>query len=130
MMMKFHEARISCAPSVTCWGTGTPLREFLHVDDLGRALLMMLEDYSGELPVNIGSGEELTIRELAAVIAETTDYRGAIDFDPAKPDGVPRKMLDSARIRSMGWVPAVSLRDGLRDTYKAYLQQQGYAGAA
>lgn len=125
MMMKFHAARINRIPSVTVWGTGTPLREFLHVDDLAEALLIMLRDYQGESPVNIGSGEEVSIRDLAMMMGDVTGYNGEIHFDLSKSDGTPRKVLESHLIRDLGWSPALLLRQGLEETYSGYRQQWG-----
>ena len=120
MMMKFHQARLRGDFSVTLWGTGTPLREFLHVDDLAAGLVTLLQDYSDAAPVNIGPGSEISISNLASLMAEITGYSGAIHFDSAMPDGVPRKILDSAILRQMGWAPAIGLRDGLAATYDWY----------
>ncbi len=120
LMMKFHAARINRMPSITMWGTGTPLREFLHVDELAAALIIMMQDYQGESPVNIGSGQEISIRELAMMMANVTGYDGDIHFDPSKPDGTPRKVLESRKMRDMGWAPSIPLRQGLEETYRNY----------
>lgn len=117
MMMKFHTAVKMRAPHVFLWGTGTPLREFLHVDDLAAALVVMMERYHGEVPLNIGSGEEVSIAALAAMMTDVTGYRGEVRFDPSKPDGTLRKCLDSSKIRALGWQPRISLDHGLRETY-------------
>jgi GDP-L-fucose synthase len=122
MIRRFHQARINGTPAVTIWGTGTPRREFLHVDDLARACLLLMEHYSGDSPVNIGTGEDLPIIELARLVAEVTGYRGQILTDPSRPDGTPRKLLDVSRLKAMGWQPAISLRDGIRHTYEWYEQ--------
>ncbi len=124
MMMKFHEAMLSNPPSVTLWGTGTPLREFLHVDDLAAALLCMVERYDGVAPVNIGSGEEISIAALADMMKKITGYRGDIIFDASMPDGTPRKFLDSSKIWALGWAPAISLEDGLSATYEWFCNSQ------
>ncbi len=129
MMVKFHRAKLENVPSVTLWGTGEPLREFLHADDLADGLVMLLRDHSGPDPVNIGSGEEWHIRDLAALMAEITDYAGTILFDSSMPDGVPRKVLDSGVIRGMGWSPSVALRDGLESTYRWYCDTGGIRAA-
>ena len=114
LMLKMHEAR----GPVTLWGTGTPLREFMYVDDLADALVFLLKDYSGEEIVNVGSGQEVSIRQLAGLVAETTRYEGEIVFDSSHPDGTPRKVMDCARLRALGWTPELtSLRDGLRLAY-------------
>lgn len=132
LIRRFHEARESGAPSVTLWGTGTPRREFLHVDDLADALAFLLERYSGEGHVNVGSGEEVTIRGLAELVAEVVGYRGGFAFDTTKPDGTPRKLLDCRRLAALGWKPKISLRNGLKQTYEWYLENlseaRGHAG--
>jgi GDP-L-fucose synthase len=117
LMRKFHEAKTSGAPCVTVWGTGTPRREFLHVDDLADACLFLMLNYEGEEIINIGVGEDVSIRELAELFREIVAYRGEIVYDRSKPDGTPRKLLDVTRIRAMGWRPKISLRDGLKQTY-------------
>lgn len=118
LMIKMHRAKQENLSVLELWGTGTPLREFLHVDDLARALIIMLERYEGRTPLNIGSGTEITIEALAAQMAQVVGYQGAITFNPAYPDGTPRKILDSGMIRALGWQPAIGLADGLRDTYE------------
>ena len=110
------------APAI--WGTGTPRREFLHVDDLADACVMLLETYDSSEIVNIGCGEDVTIRELADVIAEIVGYTGGFRFDSTKPDGTPRKLLDVSRINALGWVPQISLREGVSMTYADYLSHQ------
>lgn len=119
MLMKFH----ANGPFVTLWGTGSPLREFLHVDDLAAALLLLLRSYDGEQPVNIGSGEEITIRALADLIKTITGFEGRVGFDETKPDGTPRKLLDSSRMRALGWAPSIGLEDGLCQTYAWYCNE-------
>lgn len=121
MLLKFHQAKLSNAQQVTLWGTGNPLREFLHVDDLAAGLLHLLQNYSDDAPVNIGSGVEISIRDLATLVAEVTGYTGQVVFDSAMPDGTPRKVLDNTRINAMGWRPRVALRDGLRAAYVDYM---------
>lgn len=117
LIRKIHDAKVSGAESVTLWGTGTPLREFLHVDDLAHALVFLLQNYSGNAPVNIGSGSEITIAELARTIAEVIGYNGAFTYDTSKPDGTPRKLLDSSKMNALGWQPDISLQEGLAQTY-------------
>lgn len=115
LILKIEDAIRLKKPSLTLWGTGMPLREFLHVDDLAEALVLLLEHYSDESPVNIGSGTEVSIKDLSDLIAQICGYRGDILFDSAMPDGTPRKVLDSTGIRAMGWAPVIQLRQGLED---------------
>ena len=117
MLRKFHEAREQGKPEVELWGTGTPYREFLHVDDLADACLHLLLHYDGAAPVNIGTGEDLTIRELAELVRGITGYTGGIAFDASKPDGTPRKLLDVSRLRDMGWQASIDLREGISAVY-------------
>jgi GDP-L-fucose synthase len=120
LMRKAHEARIAGDDALVVWGTGRPRREFLYVDDLADALVFLLESYSGDLPINIGTGQDIAIGELAAVIAEVVGFKGALQFDPDKPDGPPRKLLDVSRLAALGWSPSTDLRDGLAETYRWY----------
>lgn len=124
MIRRFHEARESNAPSVTIWGTGTPRREFLHVDDLASGILHLLQTAEPPDIVNIGSGQEVSILELAGMVAETVDYRGQILTDPNRPDGTPRKLSDISRMRNLGWEPSISLPEGLRSAYSSFLQER------
>jgi GDP-L-fucose synthase len=117
MMRRFHEAKLARADRVVVWGTGNAQREFLHVDDLANALLMLVEKYDEAQAINVGSGEEVTIAELAAMMKDTVGFEGSIELDVSKPDGTPRKALDSSRIRALGWAPSHTLREGLRTTY-------------
>jgi GDP-L-fucose synthase len=117
LIRKFHEARVAGSDEVVLWGSGTPRREFLHVDDLASACALLLRDYDGDEPVNVGCGSDLTIRELAAVVAEVTGFTGRIGWDTGKPDGTPRKLLDVSRLTALGWRPAIALRDGIAATY-------------
>ena len=121
LLRKFHEAKISGAPSVTLWGSGRPLREFMHCDDLADALVFLLKTYSGHDHVNVGSGVEVTIRQLAETIAEVVGYKAELAFDATKPDGTPRKLMDSSRLHAMGWNRARSLQDGVADAYRNFL---------
>lgn len=123
LIRKFHDAKISGAQSVTLWGTGSPRREFLHSDDLGRACLFLLENYDDEIAINVGASEDLEILELAEQIKDIVGFSGAIDWDKSKPDGTPRKFLDSSRIRAMGWSPSISLSAGISQTYSWYVSQ-------
>lgn len=123
MMMKFHTAVKMRAPHVFLWGTGRPLREFLHVDDLAAALLCLMEKYDGAAPVNVGSGQEISIAGLAGLITKITGFEGSIIYDASRPDGTPRKLLDSAKMRAMGWEPDMPLEEGLRGVYAWYCGQ-------
>ena len=117
LMVKMHKARLEGAATVSVWGTGTPRREFLFVDDLADALVYLTKNYSDEEHVNIGYGDDVTIRELAETMARVTGFRGQLDFDTSKPDGTPRKLMDCRRMTALGWTPKVNLEDGLKATY-------------
>ena len=121
LIRRFHEARERGDASVTIWGTGTPRREFLHVDDLAAACFHLMELADPPDWVNVGTGEDLTILELATIVAETTGFTGEILTDPTKPDGTPRKLLDISKIKSTGWLPRITLRDGLAGAYRDFL---------
>jgi GDP-L-fucose synthase len=123
LIRRFHEAKEAGAPSVTVWGSGTPLREFLHVDDLAKACLFLLENYDDPVPINVGTGQDLSIRQLADMVADVVQYDGDILFDKEKPDGTPRKLLDVRKINDLGWRAEIDLRDGLKQTYAWYVQQ-------
>lgn len=120
LIRKFHEAKLTDAPEVVVWGTGTPRREFLHVDDLADAVLFLMLHYDDPEIINVGTGEDVTIRELALLIRDIVGYRGPIVFDPSKPDGTPRKLLDVHRLTSLGWTAHRSLDAGLADLYSWY----------
>ncbi len=124
LIRRFHEAKISGAPDVAVWGTGTPRREFLYVDDLADACVHLMKTYSSEELVNIGTGEDITIAEFARVVAKVVGYTGTISFDPARPDGTPRKLLDVDRLAKLGWRARTSLEDGIRLAYAAYLKER------
>lgn len=128
LIRKMHAAKLAGAPSVPVWGSGRPRREFLHVDDLAEACLFLLERYSGAAPVNVGCGEDLTIAELAALVAEVVGYEGELVFEREKPDGTPRKLLDVSVLRQMGWRPSIPLRQGLEQTYAWY--RRSFAGGS
>jgi GDP-L-fucose synthase len=130
LMHRFHDAKVGGDPTVTVWGTGTPLREFLHVDDLASAVLHLLDEYDEPGPINIGYGEDLPIKELATLVAETVGFAGEIVWDSKRPDGTPRKILDSSRIRSLGWEPRVHLREGLASTYAWFLENRASGSGA
>ena len=120
MIRRFHEAKESGAIDVAMWGTGSPRREFLHVDDLAKACLFMIENYDGDVPLNVGCGDDITIKELAETIARIVGFNGKISWDPSKPDGTPRKLLDISRLKTLGWSPEISLDHGVNSTYKWY----------
>ena len=122
LIQKFHNAKINKSDSVEVWGTGEAKREFLHVDDMASGIIFLLENYFDNKPVNLGTGEEVTIKELAYLVSEVVDYKGNIVFDTSKPDGIPRKILDSSKILKLGWKPSISLLKGLKKTYKVYLE--------
>jgi len=129
LVRRFHEARLQSAPNVTLWGTGTPRREFLHVDDLASAAVFALEHYEESAPLNVGTGEDLSIAELAAAVARVVGYPGEILYDPSKPDGTPRKLLDVSRINALGWKSRIGLEEGIRSTYKWFCANQQAAVA-
>lgn len=126
LIRKFHEAKTRQDPRVVCWGTGNPLREFLHSDDLARALVFLLERYSEEQLINVGSGTEISIRELAGLVAEVVGFTGEVAWDATKPDGTPRKLMDSSRLFALGWRPEVGLREGIASAYEDF---QNIAGS-
>jgi GDP-L-fucose synthase len=121
LLRKFHEASLSGAESVTLWGSGTPRREFLHVDDLAKAVLFLLQGYDDATAINVGTGVDLEIRELASRIAQVTDYQGQIRWDTSKPDGTPQKLLDVTRINNLGWTSEIALDQGLKMTYEWFV---------
>jgi GDP-L-fucose synthase len=122
LMRKFHEAKINNLPVVEVWGSGKPMREFLHVVDLAEACYFLMMNYDGHRFINAGSGKDITIRELAEMIRDITGYTCSLVFNPEKPDGTPRKLLDSSRINELGWKPKISLREGITATYMSYLK--------
>jgi GDP-L-fucose synthase len=123
LIRKFHQARITRASSVSVWGTGAPRREFLHVDDLASAAVFLMPRLEGGELINIGAGEDISIRELAEMIAEIVEYNGTIEWDTSKPDGTPRKLLDVSRLHALGWRSSIRLREGIRAVYDWYLRQ-------
>ncbi len=124
LIRRFHEAKLRGDREVPMWGSGTPRREFLHVDDLGDALVFLMERYSAEDFINIGIGDDVTILELAQLIKDTVGFAGAITLDPSKPDGTPRKLMDVSRLAALGWKASIALRVGVRDTYRWFLENQ------
>ena len=126
LMRKFHEARNSGAPNVEVWGSGTPRREFLHVNDLADACVFLMKSYSSPEIVNIGWGKDVSILDLAQLIKGVVGFDGKIVFDSSKPDGTPRKLLDTSRMQSLGWTPSISLIDGLQDTYAWFRKSEAH----
>ncbi|MDQ0992465.1 GDP-L-fucose synthase [Streptomyces sp. V3I7] len=130
LVRRFHEARRDGLEEVVLWGSGTPRREFLHVDDLAAACVTLLRRYDGSLPVNVGCGEDLTIRELARIVGEVVGYEGRITFDTTKPDGTPRKLLDVSLMTELGWRPRIALRKGIASTYASWREAEESGAAA
>jgi GDP-L-fucose synthase len=124
LIRKMHEAKSSGSPSITIWGTGSPRREFLHVDDCADALVFLVQHYSDYEHVNVGSGSDLTIMELAQTIRRIVGYQGSIEHDRTKPDGTPRKLMDGSRIAAMGWAPRIDLESGIRSAYSSFLAKK------
>lgn len=130
LIRKMHEARETDAPEVEIWGTGTPRREFLHVDDLADACVFLLRHYAGEEHINVGTGTDVTIAELARMIQSVVGYRGMLRFNPAYPDGTPRKLMDTSRLATLGWRPRIALADGLRSAYDWFVAHRTEARLA
>ncbi|MDB6032789.1 MAG: NAD-dependent epimerase/dehydratase [Verrucomicrobiales bacterium] len=129
LIRKFHEAKINQAPSMVCWGTGSPMREFLYSDDCARACIYLLEHYSEEQFINVGSNTEVSIRELSEVVQHVVGYEGKIIWDTSKPDGSPRKLMDSSRLFALGWKPTVDLATGIKLAYEDFLKRSSSAAA-
>jgi GDP-L-fucose synthase len=129
LIRKAHDAKRAGAASLEVWGTGTPRREFLHVDDCADALVFLMKTYSDESHINVGSGVDLEVGELARLVAEIVGFRGRLAFDPSKPDGTPRKLMSPARLQALGWRPQISLREGIAATYRWFLDQASPEGA-
>ncbi len=125
LIRKFHEAKTADAPTVTCWGTGSPLRDFLYSDDLARACVFLLENYSEDQFINISSGKEVSVRELTETVRRVVGFAGQIIWDKTKPDGMPRKLMDSSRLLALGWRPQVDLETGIRLAYEDFLKRFG-----
>jgi GDP-L-fucose synthase len=123
LIRKFHLAKINGESRVVVWGSGKPLREFLHVDDLAKGVLFCLDNYDDYEPINCGAGEEFSIREIAEKIQKVVGYKGEISFDSTKPDGAPRKLMHSGKIRELGWKPNINIEEGLSSTYEWFVQQ-------
>jgi GDP-L-fucose synthase len=124
LINKFHAAKIRAQQEVVVWGIGSPLREFLHVDDLARAVVFCLDNYDDYQHINCGAGSEVSIRNLAEILSRTVEHSGQIVYDKSKPDGTPRKLMDSSRIAALGWNPKISLEDGIRYAYQWYLENR------
>ncbi len=129
LIRKFHDAKVAGAPKVVVWGSGSPKREFLHVDDLADAAVHLMLNYDDSEIINVGAGEDLSIRELAELVKTITGYGGQIVFDSTKPDGTPRKLLDVSNLKALGWRPRIALSEGIAQTYRWYLDQPGTASA-
>ncbi|HEX3117442.1 MAG TPA: NAD-dependent epimerase/dehydratase family protein, partial [Bradyrhizobium sp.] len=127
LIRRFHEAKLAGVSDVMVWGTGAPRREFLYVDDMADACVHLMKTYSGDELVNIGTGEDITVAEFARVVAKAVGYTGAISFDPSRPDGTPRKLLDVSRLAKLGWRARTSLEDGIGLAYRAYLSESKQA---
>jgi GDP-L-fucose synthase len=123
LIRKFHESKMAGSGSVACWGTGSPLREFLYAEDLGRACIFLMKHYSEEQFINVGCGSDVTIKQLAELVRDTVGFRGEITWDTSKPDGTPRKLMDSSRLFALGWKPQVDLRTGIRLAYEDFLNR-------
>jgi GDP-L-fucose synthase len=130
LIRKAHEAKLRGDASFVVWGTGTPRREFLHADDCADALVHLMRVYSAPEHINVGSGEDLPISELARLVAEAVGFKGTIEHDPGKPDGTPRKLMSGEKIRALGWRPKIGLREGLADAYRAFLELEAASAAA
>lgn len=124
LIRKFHEAKTENHPAVTCWGTGSPRREFMYVDDLARACVFLMKNYSEEKFINIGTGTDVTIREAVELVRQTVGYKGEIIWDTSKPDGTPRKLMDTSRLSALGWKPQIDLSTGLRLAYESFLRNE------
>ncbi|MCO5287717.1 MAG: GDP-L-fucose synthase [Chitinophagaceae bacterium] len=125
LLRKFHEAKINHDPSVVVWGTGTPLREFLHADDLADALYFLMQHYDGAEFVNVGTGKDISIGDLARLVKKITGYEGTLQFDTSKPDGTPRKLLDVSKLHNLGWKPSIGFEEGIRSVYiKKFIEDQ------
>ncbi len=121
LIRKIHQAKVKGESSITLWGSGLPRREFLHSNDLASASVLLIEKYDHNMPVNIGTGKDTEIRELAELISQVVGYEGTVLWDTSKPDGTPRKLLDISRISNLGWAPSISLREGIESTYRSFL---------
>jgi GDP-L-fucose synthase len=125
LIRKFHEAKEQSAPTVTCWGSGRPMREFMHADDLGSACVFLMENYNEENFINVGTQSEISIKDLALLISDIVGYKGEIVWDATKPDGTPRKLMDSSRLFALGWKPRIELPEGIASAYNDFLSTKG-----
>jgi GDP-L-fucose synthase len=123
LIRKFHEAKKTDSSFVEIWGTGSPLREFMHVDDVADACFFMMQNYNEKLFLNVGTGEEISISDLALMIKDVVGFEGELKFDTSKPDGTPRKLMDSSRLHSLGWNRKIHLKEGLKRTYNSFLEE-------
>jgi GDP-L-fucose synthase len=126
LIRKFHEAKINNLSEVVIWGTGKPRREFLHVDDLADACIYLMNNYSEEVHINVGTGEDIEILELAHIVKKVVDFKGKISFDTSKPDGTPRKLLDTSKIHSFGWKHNIDLESGIKSVYNWFKQEKNF----
>jgi len=126
LLRRFHEAKLSGASTITAWGTGLPKREFLHVDDLARALVLLMDQYNDAETINVGTGDEVTIADLVSLIKDTVGYEGEVVFDSSKPDGTPRKVCDVTKLKALGWQPTLTLGDGLKNAYEWALENKAF----
>ena len=122
LIRKFHDAKVRGDQSVTLWGSGSPLREFLHADDLASACLFLLDNYDDETPINIGTGKDISIKNLAELISQVVGFNGGVEWDSSRPDGTPRKLLDVSRVTALGWKPKILLKAGIEHAYLSYLE--------
>jgi GDP-L-fucose synthase len=125
LIRKAHEAKAAGSPSIELWGTGSPLREFMHVDDCADALVFLMRNYSGDEHVNVGTGSDLSILDLAKLVCKAVGYEGEITLDPSKPDGTPRKLMSSEKLQALGWQPKIDLEDGIARVYRDFLREHG-----
>jgi GDP-L-fucose synthase len=124
LIRKFHAAKAAGKTEVVVWGTGTPMREFLYVDDLADAVVFLMDRYDGSEPINCGAGSDVSIRQLAETVGRVTGFEGKLVFDTSKPDGTPRKLMDSSRLAALGWRPKIGLEEGIREVYRWFAQTQ------
>ena len=124
LIKKFHNAKIQNKDNVTIWGSGKPKREFIHVDDMASGIIHILENYKDNSPINLGTGQEYTIKEIANTIKDVIGYKGKISFDTSKPDGIKRKILDNKKLKSLGWEPKITFKDGIESTYQDFLRNK------